>query len=162
MNPFTSGRSPYALSRMTTSSSACLPETLEQVGWEGRRGGEWAKPASAFEKRPPDVVLLDVMMPEMDGFRPVPHLRQLPGRGTHPHSDYDRFDDFESITKAYDAGATDFIVKPLNAMLLTHRIRYMVRANQVPGRALGQPGDIRRPEMPRSRAPDSNRNSWRP
>lgn len=40
-------------------------------------------------------------------------------------------DDFESITKAYDAGATDFIVKPLNAMLLTHRIRYMVRANQV-------------------------------
>ncbi|MBK7485454.1 MAG: hypothetical protein IPI70_04690 [Nitrospira sp.] len=40
-------------------------------------------------------------------------------------------DDFESITKAYDAGATDFIVKPLNAMLLTHRIRYMVRADQV-------------------------------
>ena len=82
-------------------------------------------------------------------------------RGTHPHSDHDRFDDFESITKAYDAGATDFIVKPLNAMLLTHRIRYMVRANQVLELWASQ-ATLTQAEMPRWRAPDSNLNSWRP
>jgi signal transduction histidine kinase len=58
-------------------------------------------------------------------------LRQLPGGEHTPILIMTGLDDFESITKAYDAGATDFIVKPLNAMLLTHRIRYMVRANQV-------------------------------
>ena len=70
-------------------------------------------------------------MPEMDGFATCAALRRLP-KGEHtPILIMTGLDDFDSITKAYDAGATDFIVKPLNAMLLTHRIRYMVRANQV-------------------------------
>jgi signal transduction histidine kinase len=37
-------------------------------------------------------------------------------------------EDYPSITQAYDAGATDFIVKPINGLLLGHRARYMLRA----------------------------------
>jgi len=40
-------------------------------------------------------------------------------------------DDYDSITKAYDAGATDFLSKPLNGLLLTHRVRYIVRSSRV-------------------------------
>lgn len=58
-------------------------------------------------------------------------VAKLPGGEHTPILIMTGLDDFESITKAYDAGATDFIVKPLNALLLTHRIRYMVRAGQV-------------------------------
>ena len=132
MNPLLSGRPPYAL---VTDDDIIIRmfarEALEQVGWEVEEAENRREACVAFEKRPPDVVLLDVMMPEMDGFETCAALRRLPGGEHTPILIMTGLDDFESITKAYDAGATDFIVKPLNAMLLTHRIRYMVRANQV-------------------------------
>ncbi len=132
MNSLVSGRSPYAL---ITDDDIIIRmfarEALEQVGWEVEEAENGREACTAFEKRTPDVVLLDVMMPEMDGFATCAALRRLPGGEHTPILIMTGLDDFESITKAYDAGATDFIVKPLNAMLLTHRIRYMVRASQV-------------------------------
>ncbi|MBA2486409.1 MAG: response regulator [Nitrospira sp.] len=132
MNPLTPGRTPFALVADDDIIIRMFArEALEQVGWiveEAQNGREaW----TAFQHRPPDVVLLDVMMPEMDGFATCAALRCLPGGEHTPILIMTGLDDFDSITKAYNAGATDFIVKPLNAMLLTHRIRYMVRANQV-------------------------------
>ena len=41
-------------------------------------------------------------------------------------------DDFDSITKAYDPPGAQILSSSMNAMLLTHRIRYMVRANTSP------------------------------
>ncbi len=132
MNPLTSGRSPYAL---ITDDHIIIRmfarEALEQAGWVVEEAENGREACAAFQQNPPDVVLLDVMMPERDGFQTCAALRQLPGGEHTPILIMTGLDDFESITKAYDAGATDFIVKPLNAMLLTHRIRYMVRANQV-------------------------------
>ena len=131
-NPLISGRSPLALVADDDLIIRMFArEALEQAGWiveEAPNGQEaWA----AFQRRPPDVVLLDVMMPGMDGFSTCAALRRLPNGEHTPILIMTGLDDFDSITKAYDAGATDFIVKPLNAVLLTHRIRYMVRANQV-------------------------------
>ena len=132
MNPLIPGRTPLALVADDDLIIRMFArEALEQAGWiveEAENGREaWA----AFQCRTPDVVLLDVMMPEMDGFATCAALRQLPNGEHVPILIMTGLDDFDSITKAYDAGATDFIVKPFNAMLLTHRIRYMVRANQV-------------------------------
>ena len=106
-------------------------EALEQAGWTVVEAQHGREACAAFRQYTPDVVLLDVMMPEMDGFATCAALRQQPEGEHTPILIMTGLDDFDSITKAYDAGATDFIVKPLNAMLLTHRIRYMVRANQV-------------------------------
>ncbi len=132
MNPLIAGRSPYAL---ITDDDIIIRmfarEALEQAGWVVEEAENGREACTAFQQKLPDVVLLDVMMPEMDGFQTCAALRQLPGGEHTPILIMTGLDDFESITKAYDAGATDFIVKPLNAMLLTHRIRYMVRANQV-------------------------------
>jgi signal transduction histidine kinase len=131
-NPLIPGRTPLALVADDDFIIRLFArEALEQAGWiveEAPNGQEaWA----AFQRRPPDVVLLDVMMPGMDGFSTCAALRRLPNGEHTPILIMTGLDDFDSITRAYDAGATDFIVKPLNAMLLTHRIRYMVRANQV-------------------------------
>lgn len=132
MNPLIPGRTPLALVADDDLIIRMFArEALEQAGWiveEAEHGREaWA----AFQRHTPDVVLLDVMMPEMDGFATCAALRQLPNGEHVPILIMTGLDDFDSITKAYDAGATDFIVKPFNAMLLAHRIRYMVRANQV-------------------------------
>jgi signal transduction histidine kinase len=70
------------------------------------------------------------MMPEMDGFTVCAELRKLP-EGIHtPVLMMTGLEDYQSITQAYDAGATDFIVKPVNGLLLGHRVRYMLRSGQ--------------------------------
>lgn len=105
-------------------------EALEQSDWSVEEAENGRLGIEAFVQRPPDLVLLDIMMPEMDGFAVCSELRRLPG-GTHtPILIMTGLEDYQSITQAYEAGATDFIVKPINVPLLGHRMRYMLRAGQ--------------------------------
>jgi signal transduction histidine kinase len=76
------------------------------------------------------MVLLDVMMPEMDGFTTCHRLRRLPGGEHIPVLMATGLDDITSINRAYEAGATDFITKPITWPLLSHRVRYMLRASR--------------------------------
>ena len=39
-------------------------------------------------------------------------------------------EDHESIERAYEVGATDFVVKPVNSFILTHRLQHILRANR--------------------------------
>ena len=78
----------------------------------------------------PDIVILDIQMPGMDGFTTCQRLRQLPGGDVVPILIMTGLDDVESIAKAYDMGATDFIVKPCHGLILNQRVRYMLRASQ--------------------------------
>src|ERR1700690_2699892 len=78
----------------------------------------------------PDLILLDVMLPGLDGIGVCRELRKMPGREGIPVLMITGLDDIESITKAYAAGATDFITKPLNWVILGHRLMYMLRASE--------------------------------
>lgn len=82
---------------------------------------------SVIEKRKPDIILLDVIMPEMDGFQACRKIREIPTTQYTPILMVTGMDDYDSIEQAYDAGATDFFTKPINWLLLEHRIRYMLR-----------------------------------
>ena len=77
----------------------------------------------------PDLVLLDVSMPVMDGFTACEALRRLPGGERVPVVMMTGLDDVESIDRAFLVGATDFITKPINWTILAHRVRYMLRAS---------------------------------
>ena len=81
-----------------------------------------------FQEQPFDLVLLDVLMPGMDGFTTCARLRDTPVGRTAPIVMITGLDDESSIRRAYGAGATDFITKPLNAFILVHRVRYILRA----------------------------------
>ena len=105
-------------------------EALEQSGWSVEEAEDGRLGIEAFVRYHPDLVLLDIVMPEMDGFAVCAELRRLPGGAHTPVLIMTGLDDFQSITKAYDVGATDFIVKPINGLLLGHRVRYMLRAGQ--------------------------------
>jgi diguanylate cyclase (GGDEF)-like protein/PAS domain S-box-containing protein len=78
----------------------------------------------------PDIVLLDVMMPGMDGFETCAALRKLPGMQHTPILMITGLDDLDSIERAYEAGASNFVTKPLNTALLKHHVNYMLRASQ--------------------------------
>src|SRR5258708_11540935 len=88
-------------------------------------GGDAA--AAACAQRMPDIALLDVEMAQGDGYQACTNIRFLPGGADLPIVMVTGCDDTASIDRAYEAGATDFIVKPINWTLLTHRIRYVMR-----------------------------------
>ncbi len=77
---------------------------------------------AAIERHPFDLVLLDIMMPEMDGFEVLQHLKSQ-GRLTElPVIVISALSDLEPVVRCIELGAEDFILKPFNATLLRARI----------------------------------------
>ncbi len=102
---------------------------LEQAGFRVEQAENGRQALERFERVRPDAVILDVMMPEMDGFAACAELRRRPGGALVPILMMTGLDDHESIDQAFEVGATDFITKPINYPLLGHRVRYLLRAS---------------------------------
>jgi len=79
----------------------------------------------------PDLVLLDLMMPDLDGYETCKALRGIADYNRLPIIILTGLDDLESIDKAFNAGSTDFITKPINWPLLTQRVRYSLRTREL-------------------------------
>ena len=103
---------------------------LEQDGWAVEEAADGASACEAVERLQPNIVLLDVEMPELNGFDVCAHLRTLPGARHIPVMMITGMDNQESINRAYEVGATDFLSKPFNYTVLKQRLRYMYRAEQ--------------------------------
>jgi two-component system, cell cycle sensor histidine kinase and response regulator CckA len=103
---------------------------LEIMGLEVAEAASGHEGLAVFKEFQPDLVLLDVLMPNLDGFATCIAMRQLPRGESVPIIVVTGLDDLTSINRAYEAGATDFITKPINWTLLGHRLRYILRANQ--------------------------------
>jgi diguanylate cyclase (GGDEF)-like protein len=76
-----------------------------------------------------DLILLDVMMPGLDGYEVCQRLRAMPEGRDVPILMLTGLNDTASIELAYGQGATDFITKPINWTLLSHKVRYALRAS---------------------------------
>lgn len=76
----------------------------------------------------PDMVLLDVMMEGLNGFEVCRQIRANYSASV-PVLIMTGLNDLGSIQEAYQAGATDFIVKPFNNRILSNRVRYLMRAH---------------------------------
>ena len=76
----------------------------------------------------PDIIVLDAMMPGLDGFATCQALRGLGGFENMPVLMLTGLDDEASITRAYQVGATDFFVKSTQWSLLAGRLRYLLRS----------------------------------
>ena len=83
---------------------------------------------TAFKQHSPDIVLVDIDMPEMDGFATCTAIRQLPDGKNTPLLMVTGTEDSERVALSYQAGATDFVVKPVNWKVLIHRLHYMIKA----------------------------------
>ncbi len=78
----------------------------------------------------PDLVVLDALMPGLDGFDTCRRLRLLTGYENVPVLMLTGLEDDASITRAYQAGATDFFVKSTHWSLLAGRLHYLLRSSR--------------------------------
>jgi PleD family two-component response regulator len=101
---------------------------LEQDGFVVAEAADGAEAFRHCQESQPDLVVADVVMPNMDGFELCRALRARPESAYLPILMATGLDDTPSIEKAYECGATDFISKPISWLILSHRIRYMLRA----------------------------------
>ena len=100
---------------------------LKEAGFNVQTVPSGDAAVAACALRMPDIALLDVEMAHGDGYQACSNIRLLPGGTDLPIVMVTGCDDSQSIDRAYEAGATDFVVKPINWALLVHRIRYVMR-----------------------------------
>jgi len=89
-----------------------LNELLERRGYAVRSCVTGQEVVDAVTSKPPDLILLDVMMPVMSGMAVLQELRPQLHKGTIPVIVISGISDEETIASALTAGATDYIVKP--------------------------------------------------
>ncbi|MBW2279689.1 MAG: EAL domain-containing protein [Deltaproteobacteria bacterium] len=100
-------------------------DALEATGHEVVEVENGEQALAAWEEYQPDLLLLDVNMPLLDGCGACETVREADPN--IPILMMTAADDADSIRRAYEAGATDFIPKPINWLILSQRVRYMLR-----------------------------------
>ncbi|MEC4986348.1 MAG: HAMP domain-containing sensor histidine kinase [Oscillatoria sp. PMC 1068.18] len=102
---------------------------LEEEGYEIDLAEEGRTALAKIEASPPDLVLLDVMMPEMDGLEVTKRIRDNQNLPFIPILLITAFDQ-PSVVKGLDSGADDFIRKPVEVDELLARVRSLLRLKQ--------------------------------
>ncbi|RUQ89261.1 adenylate/guanylate cyclase domain-containing protein [Legionella septentrionalis] len=106
-----------------------LAEAMSDAGFESLVVENGEEALEVLKTTQPDAILLDVEMPGLNGFAVCAEIRKMVHFRYTPIMMVTGLEDYESINKAFLAGATDFTTKPINAALLGHRVRYMVRTS---------------------------------
>jgi CheY-like chemotaxis protein len=95
---------------------------------EVQTAGDGIEALDILGRSPVDVVLLDLEMPKMDGFAVLRQLRGEPRTAELPVIVVTGREDVGAIDRAFETGATSFVVKPINWRLLSYQIRFVRRA----------------------------------
>lgn len=76
------------------------------------------------QERHPNLILLDIMMPEMDGYEVLQHLKSNPDTNNIPVIIMSALSDMQSIVKGYQLGATEYVTKPFQREELVKRVAH--------------------------------------
>src|SRR5687767_10794809 len=82
----------------------------------------------AIEKVPPDLILLDIMMPGLDGYEVCGRLRASPKTRDIPVMFLSSLEDAKDKAKGFEAGGNDYLVKPFEMIEVKARVRSLLRA----------------------------------
>lgn len=105
--------------------------TLEDEGYEVVLASGGAEGLAVFEREPADCVLLDVRMPDMDGFAVCERLRALPEGIETPVLFFTASRDVDTFDRAIIAGGNDFLIKPLRPAELVVRVRSALKLRRM-------------------------------
>lgn len=108
-----------------------LKLAMEEEGYRVIEAKDGEQCLAAFTRSRPDMVLLDAIMPEMDGFTCCRQLREVPGSEHIPILIITALDDRESIDQAFAAGATDYITKPIYWAVLAQRVLRLLATSHI-------------------------------
>lgn len=103
---------------------------LEQEGFDTAIASNCALAKAAYDKEQPDLCLLDIMLPDGNGFELCEYIRN---RSSLPVLIISAKDDEDSIVKGLELGADDYVTKPFKPKELLSRIRANLRRVSMPG-----------------------------
>jgi putative two-component system response regulator len=104
-----------------------IERVLEPDGHSVRTAAGGAEALQLLQANPPDLVIMDVMMPQIDGFEACRKIKQDPNTRLIPVVLATSLDDTASRIRGIEAGADDFVTKPFNALELRARVRSLLR-----------------------------------
>jgi len=107
---------------------------MQRDGFSVRGASSGAEGLSAMRTQSPDVVLLDIMMPEMDGWETYKHIKADAALKNIPVVILTaRNSSFEEVIARERAGVDDYITKPFTPQELRERIKRVLSAKAQPG-----------------------------
>jgi diguanylate cyclase (GGDEF)-like protein len=112
------------------STRSALRYALQRSGFAVEEAVDGARALAIIERISPDVILMDAMMPVMDGFTACAKLQETPHGKEIPVLMITALDDNHSIQRAFAAGASDYIPKPINLAVVNQRVKRVVEANR--------------------------------
>jgi class 3 adenylate cyclase len=99
-----------------------VARTLEQFGHRVAFAENGRQALEALRHRPADLVLLDIEMPEMNGYQTLEALREDPKLRDIPVVMMSSVDEVDSVARCIEMGAEDYLFKPVNGILLRARV----------------------------------------
>ncbi len=108
-----------------------ITKALQKQGYDVIEAANGSEGVDHFRYYRPDMVLLDVLMPVMNGFEACGVMREFDPERSVPIIMLTGLDDITSVDKAFEVGATDFITKPINWSLFTQRVRYSLKSREM-------------------------------
>lgn len=109
---------------------AIMIRTLKKNGYDLIEAQDGQEAVDLFVRCNPDMVLLDVSMPVMDGFVACATIRKLPGGACVPILMLTGLSDDQSVDEAFAVGANDYVTKPIHWAVLRQRIRLFMERRQ--------------------------------
>lgn len=108
-----------------------LASSLRQEGYAVATAANGRQALETLQKQPFDVVLLDILMPEMDGYQVLEHMKRDEHMQHIPVIVISALDQMKSVIRCIEMGATDYLSKPFNSVLLRARINASLAAKRL-------------------------------
>ena len=102
---------------------ALLARTLEAMGHRVDTAANGREALNLLDELEPDVVLLDIVMPELDGVTVLERIKEDADLRAMPVIMVSALEDFDSVIRCIELGAEDYLQKPFDPVLLRARIR---------------------------------------
>lgn len=110
---------------------AMMSYILENDGYQVIEAGDGEECLAAYQKTTPNLVLIDAIMPRMNGFECCGELMKLPESVHTPILMITGLEDQTSVDWAFDVGAADYITKPIHWPVLRQRVRIQLERTQL-------------------------------
>ncbi|MDX2229760.1 MAG: response regulator [Leptolyngbyaceae cyanobacterium bins.349] len=115
----------------TPDNLRVLSAMLTARGYEVRKALNGQRAIASVESEPPDLILLDIKMPEMDGYTVCQHLKSSPATGEVPIIFISALDDALDKVKAFASGGVDYVTKPFQEAEVLARIEHQLRIQRL-------------------------------
>ncbi|MGL5510125.1 MAG: hybrid sensor histidine kinase/response regulator [Microcoleaceae cyanobacterium] len=113
-----------------------LRYVMEQEGYQVLEASSGRAGLAIYQEKYPDIVLLDAVMPEMDGFELCRALHQIDPSNPPAILMITALEDGQAVDKAFEAGAVDYIHKPIHISILRQRVKRLLQEKKASNQLL--------------------------